>query len=164
MVKSVYNKEVEFNIVELNQIYLNSDIFTQAVALKLKNRKNKVYGVMTSALSRVDLPNVSRRSERDYNFNRDQLLANKIRNSYINSMFDNSSKIEDSLDKLLLDLYISPKDLEKKIESTTNTLPVSFETYILKTLKHLKLAGVRVEAKGRLTKRFTASRSIFKVK
>ena len=35
----MYNKEVEFNIVELKQMHLNSDIFTQAVSLKLKNRK-----------------------------------------------------------------------------------------------------------------------------
>lgn len=43
IVKNSYNKEVEFNIVELNQMYLNSDIYTQAVALKLKNRKNSLY-------------------------------------------------------------------------------------------------------------------------
>jgi ribosomal protein S3 len=39
----MYNKEVEFNIVELNQMHLNSDIYTQAVAMKLKNRKNSLY-------------------------------------------------------------------------------------------------------------------------
>jgi hypothetical protein len=166
LVKSVYNKEVEFNIVELNQMFLNSDIFTQAIALKLKNRKNSLNRVLRSSLAKVDLPNVSRLSERHYNFNRDELLINKIRNSYINSMFGNSSKIEDSLNKLLLDFYPSSEDIEMdfKYKSSTITLPVSLETYVLKTLKHLKLAGVRVEAKGRLTKRFTASRSVFKVK
>nr|AOX21804.1 ribosomal protein S3 [Ceratocystis autographa] len=169
MVKSVYNKEVEFNVIELNQMHLNSDIFTQAVALKLKNRKNSLYRVLRSSLTKVDLPNISRRGEKHYNFNRDELLVNRIRNSYINSMLDNSfgrHQIEDSLNKLLLDFYPSSDDLEMdfKYKSTTVKLPVSLETYVLKTLKHLKLAGVRVEAKGRLTKRFTASRSVFKMR
>ena len=31
-------------------------------------------------------------------------------------------------------------------------------------LKHIKIRGIRVEAKGRLTRRFTASRSVFKMK
>jgi hypothetical protein len=54
--------------------------------------------------------------------------------------------------------------MDFKDKSTTIRLPVSLETYVLKTLKHLKLAGIRVEAKGRLTKRFTASRSVFKMR
>jgi hypothetical protein len=165
MVKNMYNKEVEFNVVELNQMHLNSDIYTQAVALKLKNRKNSLFRVLRSSLSKVDLPNVSRQSERYSEFNRDDLLVNRIRNTYINSMFDNTTNV-DFLNKLLLDFFPSSENLEMdfKDKSTTVRLPVSLETYILKTLKHLKLAGVRVEAKGRLTKRFTASRSVFKMR
>ena len=41
---------------------------------------------------------------------------------------------------------------------------VSLENYVLKTLKHINLRGIRVEAKGRLTRRFTASRSVLKRK
>ena len=41
---------------------------------------------------------------------------------------------------------------------------VSLENYVLRSLKHLNLRGIRVEAKGRLTRRFTASRSVFKMK
>jgi hypothetical protein len=148
IVKNMYNKEVEFNIVELNQMHLNSDIFTQAIALKLKNRKNRLYRVLKSSLSKVDLPNVSRRSERYYEFNRDDLLVNKIRNSYISSMVDQNSNT-DSLNELLLNLFTSSEDLEMefKSKSTRINLPVSLETYVIKSLKHLKLAGVRVEAK-----------------
>jgi hypothetical protein len=54
--------------------------------------------------------------------------------------------------------------MDFKKRSSLIKLPVSLEIYVLKTLKHLKLAGVRVEAKGRLTKRFTASRSVFKMR
>jgi ribosomal VAR1-like protein len=165
MVKNMYNKEVEFNVVELNQMHLNSDIYTQAVALKLKNRKNSLFKVLRSSLSKVNLPNVSRKNEKYYVFNRDDLLVNKIRNSYVNSMFDHTTNL-DSLNKLLLGFFPSSENLEIdfKDKSTTVKLPISLESYVLKTLKHLKLAGVRVEAKGRLTKRFTASRSVFKMR
>lgn len=176
IVKNSYNKEVEFNIVELNQMYLNSDIYTQGVALKLKNRKNSLYWVLRSSLTKVDLPNVSRQSEKYYSFDKDELLENKIRNSYINSMIDSSAVNnikEDSLNKLLLSFYPSNENLELDFRHNAKndrpgeevmSLPADLETYVLKTLKHLKLAGVRIEAKGRLTKRFTASRSVFKMK
>ena len=38
------------------------------------------------------------------------------------------------------------------------------ENFVLNSLKHKSMAGARLEAKGRLTKRFTASRSVFKIK
>lgn len=169
IVKNMYNKEVEFNVVELNKMHLNTDIFTQTIALKLKNRKNSLFNVLKSSLNKVDLPNVSRRSERYYDFNREDLLVNKIRNSYISSMIDKNSIAlhnRDSLNNLLLDLFTLSDDLKinSKYNSSKSNLPVSLETYVLKSLKHLNLAGVRVEAKGRLTKRFTASKSVFKMR
>jgi hypothetical protein len=180
MVQKMYNKQVEFNVVDLKKLHLNSDIFTQAIALKLKNRKNRLYWVLRSSLTNVDLPNVSRQHEKVYNFDRNELLNNRIRNTYINSMFENTSCVSsqpkvnsvsldmgDSLEKLLLKFYPSSENLEHEFDlykSQKITLPVSLETYLLITLKHLKLAGVRVEAKGRLTKRFTASRSVFKMR
>jgi Mitochondrial ribosomal protein (VAR1) len=176
IVNNSYNKEVEFNVVELNQMYLNSDIYTQAVALKLKNRQNSLYWVLRSSLTKVNLPNVSRQAEKFSNFIRDDLLDNKIRNSYISSMLNNTSdkniSKEDSLNKLLLSFYPSSEDLKLGYNSVNSnrsgegitTWPTDLEIYVLKTLKHLKLAGVRIEAKGRLTKRFTASRSVFKMK
>jgi len=45
--RNIYNKKVELNIVNLNKMYLNSDIYTQAVSLKLKNRDNKLFKVLT---------------------------------------------------------------------------------------------------------------------
>jgi hypothetical protein len=80
-------------------------------------------------------------------------------------MFDVTSN-KDSLNKLLLKLFPSSDNLEMDLKKRSSLIksPVSLEIYVLKTLKHLKLAGVRVEAKGRLTKRFTASRSVFKMR
>ena len=45
LVKKLYYKKVEFNIVSLKQMHSNSDIFTQAVSLKLRDRNNKLFKV-----------------------------------------------------------------------------------------------------------------------
>jgi Mitochondrial ribosomal protein (VAR1) len=165
LVKNIYNKEVEFNIVNLYKMHLNSDIYTQAVSLKLRNRDNKLFKVLTRSLSKVKLPNVSRISEKYHKANRDEYLVNKIRNIYINSMINDNASV-DPLNNLLLGFFPSANDLEIKVRKRSSVIkrPVSLYRYIIKTLKHIKLAGIRVEAKGRLTRRFTAAKSVFKVK
>jgi hypothetical protein len=60
LIAKLYNKEVEFNIVNLKTLYLNSDIFTEAISLKLKNRNNRLLQVLRSSLSMVKLPKVNR--------------------------------------------------------------------------------------------------------
>jgi hypothetical protein len=41
---------------------------------------------------------------------------------------------------------------------------ISLLNYVFNSLKYKNIGGVRLEAKGRLTRRFTASRSVFKIK
>jgi len=89
LVEKLYNKEVEFNIVNLKKMHLNSDILTQAIVLKLKNRKNKFYNIFKSSLNKVKLPNVIRLSDRINKSNKNEYFINKIRNTYINNMFEN---------------------------------------------------------------------------
>ena len=45
-------------------MHLNTDILTQAIILKLKNRKNRLIRVLRSSLNKVNLPNVSRLGEK----------------------------------------------------------------------------------------------------
>jgi hypothetical protein len=87
---------------------------------------------------------------------------------------------KDSLNNLLLNLFPSAwgntksERLCNSIEKLSDNSKLSsfklrnsyeaFHSYIIYSLKHLKLRGVRVEAKGRITRRFTASRSVFKMK
>jgi hypothetical protein len=166
LVRNIYNKEVEFNIVNLYKMHLNSDIYTQAISLKLRNRDNKLFRVLTRSLSKIKLPNVNRISEKYHKANRDEYLINRIRNVYINSMFNGDNANSDLLNNLLLGFFPLTSDLEIDIRKRSSIIkrPVSLYRYILKTLKHVKLAGVRVEAKGRLTRRFTAAKSVFKVR
>jgi hypothetical protein len=63
-ISKIYNKEVEFNLVNLKAIYLNSDILTQAISLKLKNRNNRLLTVLRYFLHMVKLPKVNLLRER----------------------------------------------------------------------------------------------------
>jgi len=180
LVRNLYGKKVEFNVIELKKMHLSSDIFTQVVALKLKNRNNKLYKVLRSSLSKVNIPNVSRISERFSYFDKDNYLPNKVRNTNVSAMFnkeilnninntiDNTvyNKTKDSLNNLLSGFFPPAETMVDKVKNRTSETisPVSINDYVLKNLKHLKLAGVRVEAKGRLTRRFKAQRSVFKMK
>jgi hypothetical protein len=56
LLKKVYNKKVEVNIVNLKYLHLNSDIFTQVLAIKLRNRKNRLYRVLKASLINIKLP------------------------------------------------------------------------------------------------------------
>jgi len=165
-VTSMYKKRVQFNVVSLNKMHLNSDIFTQIVTSKLKNRNNRLFRVLRSSLSKVKLPIFSRISEKKSKPNKNDFLINKIRNTYINSMLEDKTINVDNLYGLLLKFFPS-KDKLKIVQNkriSTVKWSVSLKNYILKTLKHNKLFGVRVEAKGRLTRRFTASRSVYKMR
>ena len=165
LVQKLYNKEVIFNIVNLRKMHLNSDIFTQAVSLKLRNRDNKLFRVLKSSLRKVKVPIIRKIEEKKNKPNKDKFFVNRIRNNIITSMFTNT-KVKDPLSNLLLNFFPWADNLKVRIikRSSIKKRPISLISYVLKSLKHLKLRGIRVEAKGRLTRRFTASRSVFKMK
>ena len=87
LIKQVYNKKVEFNIVNLKKMHLNSDIYTQAVSLKLKNRDNKLYRVLKASLRKIKLPMIRKIDEKQKKPNRDEFFVNRIRNNTISNMF-----------------------------------------------------------------------------
>ena len=161
LIAKIYNKEVEFNIVNLKKIHSNSDIFTQAVTLKVKNRKNRLLNVLKSSLSKVKLDQTKKYEDKDYKLiNKELNVANIVKNNNINSMFNNNNLThKDPLNSLLLNIFPLADNMQTVVKD-----PISIQNYVLKSLKNNNLAGVRLEAKGRLTRRFTASRSLFKVK
>ena len=165
LVSKIYNKEVEFNIVNLKNFYLNSDIFTQAISLKLKNRENKLLKVLRRSLYTVKLPNVNRVKEKYGKGNNEQLLIDYIKNTRINSILSKDIYKNDALNQLLLDIFpkaegLSKQEINKPIVNRSSEI----DNLILNSLKYKIVAGVRLEAKGRLTRRFTAEKSVFKVK
>ena len=177
LVKKIYKKKVEFNIINLKKMHLNSDIYTQAVTLKLRNKNNRLYKILKASLRKIKLPTIRKISEKQMKPNKNEFLVNKIRNNIISFMFRDDN-VKDPLSSLLLKFYPLADNIKVKRSSTVATIThkekenketkslrsISLTSYVRKWLKHMKLRGIRVEAKGRLTRRATASRSVFKMK
>jgi hypothetical protein len=168
MIEKLYNKNVEFNIINLKKMYLNSDILTQAIVFKLRNRKNPISRVLRSAINKVKLPESTRISDlgaRFVNKNEriDEYLINKVRNIYFSEMLQNTTE-GDFFNRLLFNILPLSKHLEIKTNLSNIKDTIFLQNYVLKHLKHLELSGVRLEAKGRLTRRYTAARSVYQLK
>lgn len=195
-IEKLYAKKVELNVVNLKYMHFNSDIFTQVISLKLKNRDNKLYRVLKASMRFVKLWPIDKLVEKQKKRDKDSVHTNKIRNKLISFMFTDQvcnnplnilswwtdSKLKDPLSCLLgeffppvvgregKDILISPHNASAElteslmIKEVNNCFLFPLKDYVLSTLKHSRLRGIRVEAKGRLTKRHTASRSVFKMK
>lgn len=109
LIEKLYNKKVEIDLVELKNIHLNSDVFSSAVALKLRDRKNKAVRILRKAILQM------------------------VRIPDLHTLITFDDNIE---------------------EMNKNN--------IIKTIKQQVVSGVRFEASGRLTRRLTAMRAVFK--
>jgi hypothetical protein len=174
------NYKVEINMVFLKHMYLNSDILSQAIALKLRNRDNRVWRVLTSCLNMVQLPYAKNKFKERGKAGRAESFIDKIKNINLDSFafankvrpvkpysllgtkpcsFAKSKAGYDSLNGLILGaLPIMPKLNIKKLNIK------SWYFFLDNFLKYKTISGIRLEAKGRLTRRFKASRSIFKLR
>lgn len=146
ILNKIYNKKVEFNIVNLKYIHLNSDILTQSIVLKLKRRKNTILKVLKKFFKMINLPNLNKLAESS--FFKDDINKYLLKNSNTLSVKNN---LTDYLNQSLLNIFS---------QENTNSL----ENIVLNNLKHKQISGLRLEATGRLSRRLTASRSVFKFK
>jgi hypothetical protein len=88
IISKFYNRKIDFNIVNLKSIILNSDIFTKVLTLKLKSKKANPIRIMNFILNKAVLPKVNRIKEKSsiiksVDFN---LLENKYKNLNLNSI------------------------------------------------------------------------------
>jgi hypothetical protein len=60
LVKTIYNKNIQFNLVDLKYLYFNSDIFSETLIIKLKNRKNNILTVLDKSLQMFTLPDIDK--------------------------------------------------------------------------------------------------------
>lgn len=155
LISKLYGKKVEFNIVKLKTLYHNSDIFTQVVSVKLKNRDNRLLRVMRSALSLIRISDINRIKDKYGRQEGVSTWINQVKNLRVNSPINFKSKRDDVSIHLndILSLNKETKGVDSEITD-----------YVCNNLKYKIMAGARLEARGRLTRRFTASRSVFKVR
>jgi len=179
LISNFYNKKVEFNIINMKSIILNTDFFTEILSLKLKDRKVNVVRLMNIILNKVKFPEVNRVREKAFIFktvNMD-LIENKYKNLNLNSIISGPTVLgKNKLDNVFNNLYYnlmveqntrsqSGDNLQKSALKITDA-PDFGKIYdiIFNSIKYKNIGGIRLEIKGRLTKRYKAERALFKVK
>ena len=147
-----YNKKVEFNIVNLKSIMLNSEIFTNLFTLKILYDSNKmsVLRIMKIMLNKVILAKTNSVIEKSpvikgVDFS---LIENKFKSLNISSILKNND---------ITELY---KDLFNIGASSYNKI----NKEIFNSINYKNVGGLRLEVNGRLSRRNRADRSFSKVK
>jgi hypothetical protein len=156
LISKIYKKKIELNVINLKSIIFNSDLFTKVLTLKLKKKRAHVIRMMSFILNKAVLPKVNRTIEKgtlikSIDFN---LIENKYKNLNLKSIIKGNN-----LDKLLNELYYSVI-LNKNLKKGYSKI---YET-IFNSIKYKNMGGVKLEVKGRLTKRYRADRAIFKIR
>lgn len=151
-----YNKKVEFNIVNIKSVVFHTDFFTKILTSKLLNRKGNILTKMDAILNKVVLPKVNRIVEKSLEKKSLHLLENKYK--YLNLSFIlNSNNLSELLNKLYYNIIV---------DYYNNLNKDYFRIYeiIFNSINYKNMGGIRLEAKGRLTKRYRADRAVFKVR
>lgn len=179
LLTKILNKKIEYNIVNLKSLVYNTDIFTKALALKLKKRKFFVMRGINSIINRAKFPQVNTIIERaDLSKHKDSdLVHNKYKDSHLLSNLNNNE-----------DFFIFLKNMynvhNKYLKSHTlklTSIGLSNPSYTLmainnkklekiirgsmfNSIKYKNMGGIRLEIKGRLTRRYRADRAVYKLK
>jgi ribosomal VAR1-like protein len=117
----LFNKNIEFNFINLKYFYLNSNILSESILLKIRKNRRRLMRHLSN-LEKI-------------------IIIRKKR--------------------VILGELIQKENLNTKKYYNNNEL---LYKNIIKNLKYKHISGFRLEANGRLNKRYTASRSINKVK
>jgi hypothetical protein len=145
LVSKFYNKKIEFNIINLQSIVLNPDIFTEIMKLKLRKKRQNVMKIINYVLKKVKLPKINTIIERGNIIKNLNNNLSKHKNPNIGSIIYHNNDLDNTL-----------KELYNNIFSSRNI--------ILNSIKYKNIGGIKLEVKGRLTWRYRADRSVYKVK
>ena len=157
LVEKVYNKKVEFNLVNLKYFYLNSHIFTETIATKLRNRKNRLIKVLIASLRRVKVASLNKLAILEDISNRPKIIQNLNVNLLLSDpvFLNGERQNKDDLELILARLFTKSMK-NRPIKDIVNT--------VLNSIRHKPVSGIRIEAAGRLSRRIIAQRSVFKLK
>ena len=131
--EKIYNKKIEFNLIDIKYNYLNSDILSESVSLKITRNRRKLLSYLTSLRDKVKIHKTHKEVYYEPNLNKLNTIKNI--NDPIESILDNKSRPD-------------IKTLKK---------------VVLEEIRYKRPAGMRLEVSGRLTKHYVASRSASKI-
>jgi hypothetical protein len=134
LIKKIYKKNIEFNLINLKSFFVNSDILIQPLKYKLRKKRKLL-----------------------------KYLKNLMKKIKVQSCTDIQSKSKFFFDKLLLvdEKNIINKLFDDFLKDKIN---LNIKRIILNNIKFKKLTGVRISTAGRLTRRYTASRAQYRIK
>lgn len=173
------NKKIEYNIINLKSLVYNTDIFTKALALKLKKRKFSVMRGINSIINRARFPKVNTVKERaDLRKLKDiNLVHNKFKDGHLLSTLKNNEDIFMFLknmynvhSKYLRSQTLKITDLESQnpfytlIGINNNKMDKIIKKSTFDLIRHKNMGGIRLEVRGRLTRRYRADRAVYKLK
>lgn len=160
ILKKVYKKDLDFNLINQKYLHLNSDIFSESIAIKLKKRKNRLLKVLKRSMKIVNckpLNKFSLLNDAISKVNQDKSWFLKgMPYLNVNLKISYLKQKKDALDKLLQQKVFPHDTNEKSCNFMINT--------VLDSIKNKWINGVRLEAAGRLSRRITAAKSVFKFK
>ena len=160
LISRYYKKKVEFNIISLKSFMLNTDIFTEILALKLKKNKINVMRFINILFKKAVIPDIIKEKgnlTKNVNFS---LLENKYKNFNLASII-NKNNLDEVLNGLYYNVIYSNENIGKKPLDRNYS---KVKDILFKSIKYKNIGGIRLEVKGRLTKRYRADRAVFKRK
>lgn len=156
---SLQQKEVEFNFVNLRYPYLNSSLFSSTLVTKIRNRKTKLLRVLRASLAMFKVPRLEAEQRATIYkeiYNRERRPQNlKVDDdrAFVPALMENATPLK-------YDTTIGrAKDNLHMISDSSNLVNTT-----LKSIKNRAVSGIRLEVAGRLTRRYTAARSLFKLR
>jgi hypothetical protein len=177
----ILNKKIEFNIVNLKSLVFNTDIFTKALALKLGKKRFNVMRGINSIINRAKLPKVNTIKERaSLNITKNiNLVHNKYKDSHLLSNLNSNEDFFMFLKNMfnIHNKYLRSHTL--KLTSIGSTNPSYtliginnsnterekiIRRSIFDSINHKNMGGIRLEIRGRLTRRNRADRAVYKLK
>nr|ACV41155.1 ribosomal protein 3/homing endonuclease-like fusion protein [Ceratocystiopsis brevicomis]ACV41176.1 ribosomal protein 3/homing endonuclease-like fusion protein [Ophiostoma torulosum] len=148
LLSKFYKKKIEFNIINLNSYKYNSDIVTDILKKKVGKPNSKLLKIMKFMVKKSLKASIGKTVEKykdktriSKSINYD-LIPNKYKNLNISVIIKNIN-----FNETIKNIY--------NIKNNTN------ENIIYNSIKYKLVGGVRLEIKGRLTRRYRADRSKF---
>ena len=166
LISIFYNKKVEFNIINLKSFMLNTDIFTEILTLKIKRKRSAMLRLMKYFINKAFATRMAKENmitkktsgrlgvAKNVDLN---LLENKFQNLNLSYIINEGGNSDEVLNELYYNIIDNNNTLENRDYSKVKNI-------IFESIKYKHIAGIRLEVKGRLTKRYRADKSVFKVK
>jgi hypothetical protein len=149
-----YKKKVEFNIVNLKSFEYNANILTDILRRKMRNRYAHIFKISKFILKKIDeLNKINKINEINERINKKIKITNV-----------NSNNLENKYKNININTIVKNINLNETIQNLYNTKNHNNEEFIFNSIELKKLGGIRLELKGRLTRRYRADRSLYKLK